>query len=112
MAKVAILGAGLGGVACAYEMKKKLGKAHEVTLIGSSPYFEFTPSNPWVAVGWRAPEQTRVDLAAPLAAKGIRWLPKLVASIDAPNSRVTLQDGTVDSYDFLVITTGPKLAFD
>jgi sulfide:quinone oxidoreductase len=112
MAKVAILGAGLGGVACAYEMKKMLGPAHEVTLIGSSPYFEFTPSNPWVAVGWRAPEQTRVDLAAPLAAKGIRWLPKLVASIDAPNSRVTLQDGTVDSYDFLVITTGPKLAFD
>ncbi|HEX6572613.1 MAG TPA: FAD/NAD(P)-binding oxidoreductase [Steroidobacteraceae bacterium] len=112
MAKVAILGAGLGGVACAYEMKKMLGPAHEVALIGSSPYFEFTPSNPWVAVGWRAPEQTRVDLAAPLAAKGIRWLPKLVASIDAPNSRVTLQDGTVDSYDFLVITTGPKLAFD
>jgi sulfide:quinone oxidoreductase len=112
MAKVAILGAGLGGVACAYEMKKMLGPAHEVALIGSSPYFEFTPSNPWVAVGWRAPEQTRVDLAAPLAAKGIRWLPQLVASIDAPNSRVTLQDGTVDAYDFLVITTGPKLAFD
>jgi len=26
MAKVVVLGAGLGGVACAYEMKKKLGK--------------------------------------------------------------------------------------
>ena len=25
MAKVVVLGAGLGGVACAYEMKKKLG---------------------------------------------------------------------------------------
>jgi sulfide:quinone oxidoreductase len=33
MAHIAIMGAGLGGVACAYEMKKKVGKAHRVTLI-------------------------------------------------------------------------------
>ena len=55
MAHIVIMGAGLGGVACAYEMKKKVGKTHRVTLIGSSPYFEFTPSNPWVADGWRCP---------------------------------------------------------
>ena len=83
MAKVVILGAGLGGVACAYEMKKTLGAGHQVTLVGSSPYFEFTPSNPWVAVGWRKPEQTRVELAGPLAAKDVRWIPKLVQKIDA-----------------------------
>ena len=33
MARVVVMCAGLGGVACAYEMKKKLGKAHEVTLV-------------------------------------------------------------------------------
>ena len=53
MARVVVMGAGLGGVACAYEMKKKLGKAHEVTMVGSSAFFEFTPSNPWMMVGWR-----------------------------------------------------------
>ena len=53
MAKIVVMGAGLGGVACAYEMKKKVGGGHQVTLVGSSPYFEFTPSNPWMMVGWR-----------------------------------------------------------
>ena len=32
MAKIVIMGAGLGGVACAYEMKKKVGGSHRVTL--------------------------------------------------------------------------------
>jgi len=54
MAHIAIIGAGIAGVPCAYELRKRLGKEHRVTLIGSSPYFEFTPSNPWMAVGWLA----------------------------------------------------------
>jgi sulfide:quinone oxidoreductase len=112
MAKVIILGAGLGGVACAYEMKKKLGAAHEVVVVGSSPYFEFTPSNPWIAVGWRKPEQTRVDLAEPLADKGIRFVPKFVQKIDAEARKLVMVDGSEETYDYLAITTGPKLAFD
>jgi sulfide:quinone oxidoreductase len=112
MARVVILGAGLGGVACAYEMKKKLGSSHQVTLVGSSPYFEFTPSNPWVAVGWRKVEQTRVELAGPLADKDVRWLPKFVQRIDAEASKLLFADGTEEPYDYLAITTGPKLAFD
>jgi len=112
VAHIAIMGAGLGGVACAYEMKKKVGKAHRVTLIGSSPYFEFTPSNPWIAVGWRTAPQTRVDLAGPLAAKNVEWIGQMVQSIDAAASRLTLADGATVDYDYLVIATGPKLAFE
>jgi sulfide:quinone oxidoreductase len=112
MAKVIILGAGLGGVACAYEMKKKLGARHQVALVGASPYFEFTPSNPWVAVGWREPEQTRVELAGPLAAKDVGWIPKIVRTIDGEASKLVFADGTEEAYDYLAIATGPKLAFD
>jgi sulfide:quinone oxidoreductase len=112
MAKVIILGAGLGGVACAYEMKKKLGAKHQVTLVGSSPYFEFTPSNPWVAVGWRKPEQTRVELAGPLKARDVGWIPKPVKTIDATASKLVFADGTEEAYDYLAIATGPKLAFE
>ncbi len=112
MAKVVIMGAGLGGVACAYEMKKKLGGSHRVTLVGSSSFFEFTPSNPWIAVGWRTAPQTRVDLARPLADKGIDWIPKMVESIDAEASKLTLEGGSELEYDYLVISTGPKLAFE
>ena len=112
MARIVVMGAGLGGVACAYEMKKKVGKGHRVTLVGSNPYFEFTPSNPWLMVGWRTAPETRVELAKHLAAKDVEWFPQMVGSIDAPGSRLTLADGSTLDYDYLVIATGPKLAFD
>jgi len=112
MAEVAIIGAGLGGVPCAFELRKQLGKKHRVTLIGSSPYFEFTPSNPWMAVGWRERNQTRVPLREPLESKGIRWIAENVETIDAPNNRLVLRTGESLQYDYLVIATGPKLAFE
>jgi sulfide:quinone oxidoreductase len=112
MAHIAIVGAGIGGIPCAYELRKMLGKEHRVTLIGTSPYFEFTPSNPWVAVGWRRTEQVRVDLHEHLEAKGVQWIPSPVTQIDAPGNALTLQSGQQMRYDYLVIATGPRLAFE
>ena len=112
MSHIVIVGAGVGGVPCAYELRKMLGKEHRVTLIGSSPFFEFTPSNPWIAVGWRKPEQTRVELHDPLESKGVQWLPQSVTAIDAPGNALTLANGQTLKYDYLVITTGPRLAFE
>ena len=112
MAHVAIIGAGLGGVPCAYTMRKRLGKAHRVTLSGTSAYFEFTPSNPWVAVGWRDRAQTRVAMREPLTARGIDWIDQPVRTIDAEHSVLTLSDSRTIDYDYLVIATGPKLAFE
>ena len=112
MAHVVIIGAGVGGVPCAYELRKKLGKQHRVTLIGSSPFFEFTPSNPWIAVGWRTREQTRVDLRKPLESKGIQWIAEPVAAIDVPGGQISLVSGARVGFDYLVVATGPKLAFD
>ncbi len=112
MAHVIVIGAGVGGVPCAYELRKRLVKSHGVTLIGTAPYFEFTPSNPWVAVGWRDREHTRVSLREPLQAKGIEWIANPVSAIDAQQRRLTLSDGRTLGYDYLVIATGPKLAFE
>jgi sulfide:quinone oxidoreductase len=112
MAHIVVIGAGIGGVPCAFELRKKLGREHRVTLIGSSPFFEFTPSNPWVAVGWRKPEQTRVEMHDPLTSKGVDWIAQPVTQIDAGENRLTLGDGATLAYDYLVIATGPKLAFD
>ena len=95
MAHIVIVGAGIGGVPCAYEMRKKLGKDHRVTLVGSSPYFEFTPSNPCIAVGWRQREDTRVPMRAPLETKGIQWIEEPVEQIDASASSLRLRGGKV-----------------
>jgi sulfide:quinone oxidoreductase len=112
MAHIVIIGAGVGGVPCAFELRKKLSPEHRITLVGSSPYFEFTPSNPWVAVGWRKPAQTRVEMRDPLESKGIQWIPKPVTGIDAAANHLTIDGGEALHYDYLVITTGPKLSFD
>jgi sulfide:quinone oxidoreductase len=112
MAHVVVVGAGVGGVPAAFELRKKLGKEHQVTLIGASPWFEFTPSNPWIAVGWRKCEQTRIAMQNPLESKGIVWIAEPVTLIDAPRNMVRLGSGHELAYDYLVIATGPKLAFD
>ncbi len=112
MATVVVLGAGLGGVPMAYELRKKLASEHKVLLVGATPYFEFTPSNPWIAVGWRTREQTRVELKRPLDRKGIEFIPENATTIDAPGRTLTLAGGRVIDYDYLVISTGPKLAFE
>jgi sulfide:quinone oxidoreductase len=65
-----------------------------------------------MAVGWRRREQTRVPLREPLESKGIGWMAENVEAIDAPNARLVLRTGQALQYDYLVIATGPKLAFE
>ncbi len=112
MAHVVVIGAGLGGVPAAFDLRKKLAKEHRVTLIGERPYFEFTPSNPWVAVGWRTPAQTRVTMQEPLERKGVEWIVGRVDRIDAEKSTLAIAGAKELQYDYLVIATGPKLAFE
>ena len=53
MATIAVLGAGLGGVLAAYELKAEAGASDRVVLISKGDTYHFVPSNPWVAVSWR-----------------------------------------------------------
>jgi len=112
MAHVIVIGAGIGGVPCAYELRKRLPGRHQVTLIGTSERFEFTPSNPWVAVGWREQAKVSVDLPGRMHKHGIGFHAQPVTRIDAEGSALTLAGGARLTYDYLVITTGPQLAFD
>ncbi len=112
MAHVVIIGASTGGLPCAYDMKHKLGDQHDVTVINISPLFSFVPSNPWVAVGWRTRNQVTFELKPYLERKGIDLIVATVTEIKPDENRVILADGRNVSYDYLVIATGPKLAFD
>ena len=112
MAHVVVVGAGLGGMPAAYDLKKALGKGHDVTLINASEHFQFTPSNPWVVVGWRQPDQVLVPIRPNVEQKGIRFIASPVSRIDAADNRLELADGQSVDYDYLVLATGPELAFD
>ncbi|MGZ4969311.1 MAG: NAD(P)/FAD-dependent oxidoreductase [Methylobacter sp.] len=112
MARIVILGAGIGGVPMAYEMKETVGKNHDVIVISDSPTFHFVPSNPWVPPKWRKPEDLKIELAPVMKKKGIEFIQKAAAKVDPVNNQVLLDDGSAVAYDFLVIATGPRLAFD
>ena len=86
MTHVVVMGAGIGGMPAAYELKKRLGAAHEVTLIGASGHFQFTPSNPWVAVGWRKRDDVVVAIRPNVEKKGIRFIESAVAPAAAGSS--------------------------
>ncbi|TGD74840.1 NAD(P)/FAD-dependent oxidoreductase [Mangrovimicrobium sediminis] len=112
MAHIIVLGAGLGGMPAAYDLKKTLGKQHEVTLVNASEHFQFTPSNPWVTVGWRKMEEVLVPIRPHVEKKKIRFVAEAVSSIDPQNNSLQLANGETLNYDYLVIATGPRLAFE
>jgi sulfide:quinone oxidoreductase len=112
MTDIVILGAGLGGVIMAYEMKDQMRKGDTLTVVTKDPIYHFVPSNPWVAVNWRTRESVEVDLAPVFAKRGIGFKPIPATKLHAEENRVELADGSSVSYDYLVIATGPELAFD
>jgi sulfide:quinone oxidoreductase len=109
---IAILGAGLGGSIAAFEIKQVVGARAQVTVINQGGSFYFVPSNPWVAVRWRDRAAIEVKLAPVMAKRGIAFSPVGAKRIDAAANKVVLNDGTSVDYDYLVIATGPDLAFD
>ena len=112
MAHIVIIGAGLGGMPMAYEMKEQLRAADRVTVVGNGPNFHFVPSNPWVAVDWRKRKDIEFAAAPFLEKKGIAFNAAGAKRVHPERSQLELGDGTMLDYDYLVIATGPKLAFD
>ncbi len=112
MAHIVILGAGLGGLPAAYALRAELPREHRITVVNHGDYFQFVPSNPWVAVGWRRREQVVLPIAPWLRRKDIDFRGRPAVAIDARSGIVEVEGGERLGYDFLLITTGPKLAFD
>jgi len=112
MANIVVLGAGLGGVLMAYELKRQLRPEDRLTVVGQSSKYHFVPSNPWVAVDWRKREAIEIELAPVFARQGIAFNTKGAKRVHPRENRIDLEDGTSLPYDWLVIATGPELAFD
>jgi len=112
MAHIVILGAGIGGMPMAYELREQLNSEDRITVVSDYPYFHFVPSNPWVAVNWRKREDIAFPIAPYFARKNIEFLPVGAKRLHPEENRVELADGSSLAYDYLVIATGPRLAFE
>ncbi|HPA37730.1 MAG TPA: FAD-dependent oxidoreductase [Phenylobacterium sp.] len=109
---IVVLGAGLGGSIAAFEIKAAVGDKADVTAVSKGDTFHFVPSNPWVAVNWRKRKDIEVGLPATLKRKGVAFNSVGARKVDPANNRLELEDGSNLAYDYLVIATGPDLAFD
>lgn len=112
MAHVVILGAGLGGTIMAYELRDALSKEHQVSVVNNGSRYSFVPSNPWVGVGWRDRAAVEIDLVPVLKRRRIALHPQGAKRVHPDKKAIELNDDTSLSYDYLVIATGPDLAFD
>ncbi len=107
---IVILGAGVGGVSAAYELRKRTeenGVACHITVISPSSKFHFIPSNPYVGTGQKTRKDIEVDLRKPFARENIRLLVTSAEEIQPERNRIRTAAGDVVPYDYLIIATGP-----
>ena len=90
MAKVVVLGGGIGGVSAAYELRQDLRAEDEVVVVSKSAFFQFTPSNPWVAVSWRTKKQTTIDLAEVLPKHKVKFVHGTAEKLLPEENRIAL----------------------
>jgi sulfide:quinone oxidoreductase len=104
---VLILGGGVGGVATARALRKRLPRAHRIVLVDREREHLFAPSLLWLMVGQRTAESITRPLVR-LERKGIDVRFGEIERID-PDRRVATVGGEALSADFLVISLGAEL---
>jgi len=111
MARIVVLGGSFGGLTAAFELKRLLGKKAEITVISDEDNFIFIPSLPWLSFGWRRREDISLPIKPVLEKKGIAFIHAPALGVDPEFSKVFTSQGEF-SYEYLVIATGPYLAFE
>lgn len=107
---VVILGAGVGGLSCANELRRHLKPEHRVVVIERQSMHLFSPSLLWLMVGDRRREQLTKELRRMLR-PDVELINADVQSIDPIAKRVEA-GGHVLEFDYLVVALGAELAPD
>ncbi|NOX19906.1 MAG: FAD-dependent oxidoreductase [Nitrospirae bacterium] len=108
--KIVVLGGSFGGLTTAFEIKRNLTRDVEITVVSDLESFVFIPSLPWIAMGWRKPQDITLPLKEVLEPKGINFIHDEAKGVDADSSKVVTSSKEL-YYDYLVIATGPALVF-
>jgi NADH dehydrogenase len=106
--RVIVVGAGFAGLAAVAELDRA---GAQVQLIDRNLYSTFQPLLYQVATGGLNPGDVAYPLRPLARKKTARFRLGELAGIDPAGRRVTLTDGTVLGYDYLVLGTGVAAAY-
>ena len=110
--RIVIVGGGIGGLSTAFDSRHLLRPQDEIVVVSDREKFQFTPSNPWVAVRKRTAEDISLSLAEILPKHKIVFIHGKARTLSPKKNQLILEDGTKVPYNYLVIATGPRLGFD
>ena len=107
---IVILGGGIGGIAAACTLRKKLSSEHRIIVVDKNTAHNFAGSYLWIIMGWREPSQVSKNLEL-LNRKGIEYKNAQVVELELEKNRIKTTRGDID-YDYLIIALGADLAVD
>ncbi|WP_405133071.1 NAD(P)/FAD-dependent oxidoreductase [Nocardia sp. NBC_01388] len=105
---VVVLGAGVGGLTAAAELRKTLPSSDRIVLIDRMFTGSLGLSSLWVLRGWRTPEQVRVKPTA-ATLPGVSMVTAEVERVDTGARTVHCRLAGPIAYDALVIALGAGL---
>lgn len=105
---IIVLGAGVGGLTTANDLRKKLGKEHKIIIIDKNKEHVSASSFLWVMCGYRRPDAIKKDITR-LIERGIDFINEDILRIDTENNIVRTDNKEI-AYDHLVISLGASLA--
>jgi sulfide:quinone oxidoreductase len=107
--KLIILGAGTGGTLAANRIRKEFPSSDlEIEVIDQDNVHVYQPGLLFVPFGLAQPEEIVRPRAKQLRA-GIDYIQKAIERVDIEENEVVLADGSIHSYDALLVATGSVL---
>ena len=107
--RIVVVGGGTAGITVAARLRRK-GQT-DVVVIDPAVTHYYQPL--WTLVGGgRAPIEITARPEASVMPKGVRWIQRAAVAVDPDAHEVTLADGTIVGYEYLVMCPGIQLDWD
>lgn len=108
--KIVIVGGGSGALMVLARLRRALAKP-DITIIAPNEKHVYQPGQIFVAAGEYAPEDIIFDNTGYIG-DDVTWIKDEAATFDPDNNNVTTKNGTVVTYDYLVVATGVQYHYE
>ena len=108
---VVVVGAGLAGLAAINRLSKQLPNA-KLILIDHNTTHRYQPGYTLLATGiWQSVDKVLNDNTS-LVPKDVNWIQSNVQAFEPDQNQIVTEAGETIKYDFLVVATGLRLAYE